>query len=367
MVVKKKNKIAKQETSATTKSTGTISRRLPNLKKFLDEQNTLAVAVIAIFLGLIIGVYALPLVMLPADQGGVGPANMIEADTPTAVASKVINYINANLLAEGVVAENAVAEPFGKSLYKVTFSIPAQGGSDETSVFATVDGETMFITIVNQNMFNLDTPLPAPADPLPQDPPAQPPAVEVSADDDAFVGPEDAKVVVVEFSDFECPYCAAAVGEHELLISRFKESDPSWEPAVPYLKELAAEGKIKFVYRDYPLSGHTKAQKAAEAAECAAEQGLFWEMHDKIFENLEIGAIAVADLKQYAADLELDTEAFNTCLDSGEMAEEVQSDMVAGSGYGVNGTPAFFVNGILVSGAQPASVFEAIIEQELAK
>ncbi|MDP6670190.1 MAG: thioredoxin domain-containing protein [archaeon] len=367
MVVKKKNKIAKQKTSATTKSTGTTGRRLPNLKKFLDEQNTLAVAVIAIFLGLVIGVYALPMIMLPTDQGGAGQAGVIEAAGPTAVASKVLNYINANLLAEGTVASNAVAEPFGNSLYKVTFSIPSQGGSDETSVFATVDGETMFITIVNQNMFNLDTPLPAPADPVPQDPPAQPPAAEVSADDDAFVGPEDAKVVVVEFSDFECPYCAAAVGKHELLISRFKESDPSWEPAVPYLKELAAEGKIKFVYRDYPLGGHSKAQKAAEAAECAAEQGKFWEMHDLIFDNLEAGTIAVVNLKQFAVDLELDTEAFNTCLDSGEMAAEVQSDMAEGSSYGVNGTPAFFVNGILVSGAQPASVFETIIEQELAK
>lgn len=362
MAEKKNEKVEKQETSEEGKAEGKANKGSPGLKNFLDAQNTLAVAIIAIFLGLIIGVAALPLILPPpVDQGGAGPVGGVEVLSPAVVSSKVLDYINANLLAEGVVAENAIAELFGTALYEITFNIPSDAGPNEATVFASVDGKTMFIAMANQTMFDLDTSLPKPEEPEPLQP------VEVSADDDSFLGPEDAKVVVVEFSDFECPFCAAATGDHEILISRFKESDPSWEPSVPYLKELAAQGKIKFVFRDYPLSGHTNAQKAAEATECADEQGKFWEMHDTLFENQEAGAIDVTSIKQYAADLGLDTEAFNTCLDSGEMAAEVQSDLAAGSSYGVSGTPAFFVNGVLVSGAQPASVFEAIIEQELAK
>lgn len=194
--------------------------------------------------------------------------------------------------------------------------------------------------------------------------PQQPNAAEM-VDDDAFLGPADAKVTVVEFSDFECPFCAAAAGTHEALIAQFKSRDPSWEAAVPKLKGLAAQGKIKFVYRDFPLGGHSFAQKAAEATECAAEQGKFWEMHDAIFENQE--AIDVTSLKQYAGGLGLNQVQFDECLDSGKMAEEVRKDLSDGQRFGVNGTPAFFVNGTVISGAQPFSVFEQVIEAELAK
>ncbi len=191
------------------------------------------------------------------------------------------------------------------------------------------------------------------------------PVFNLSADDDPFLGPEDAKVTVIEFSDFECPYCAAAMGTHEGLIERFKSQDPSWEAAVPKLKELAEQGKIKFVYRDFPLNIHQNAQKAAEAAECAEEQNMFWEMHDKIFENSD--SLSVENLKQFAKDIRLDSPEFDACLDSSEMASEVQKDLSDGSKAGITGTPAFFVNGRLVSGAQPFSVFEQIIEEELAK
>ena len=135
---------------------------------------------------------------------------------------------------------------------------------------------------------------------------------------DPFLGPEDAKVTVIEYSDFECPYCAASAGTHELLIQRFKSSDPSWEASVPRLKELAEEGKIKLVYKDFPLSGHKNAQKAAEAGQCANEQGMFWEYHDIMFENQ--AALDIASLKQYAGNLGLDTGQFDECLDSGKYA-----------------------------------------------
>ncbi|MAG08461.1 hypothetical protein CMO89_03235 [Candidatus Woesearchaeota archaeon] len=185
------------------------------------------------------------------------------------------------------------------------------------------------------------------------------------ADDDPSIGPDNAKVTVVEFSDFECSYCGAAAGTHEGLVSQFKSRDPTWEAPVPKLKELAEQGKIRLVYRDFPLRFHQNAQKASEAAECADEQGKFWEYHDKIFENQ--GSIDVASLKKYASDLGLNTAKFNECLDSGKMADEVTKDLNDGAKLGVSGTPAFFINGKLISGAQSFSAFKSIIDQELAK
>lgn len=181
-------------------------------------------------------------------------------------------------------------------------------------------------------------------------PEAQAPSViSVSADDDSVLGSEDAPVTIIEFSDYECPFCARAFNN-----------------TLPEIKEKYVDtGKVKLVYRDFPLSIHRSAQKAAEASECAGEQGKFWEMHDKLFENQS--ALDVASLKQYAKDIALDSTEFDACLDSGEMASEVQKDFSDGQKYGVTGTPAFFINGIKVSGAQPFSVFEQIIESELAK
>ena len=118
-----------------------------------------------------------------------------------------------------------------------------------------------------------------------------------------------------------------------------------------------------------PLSFHTKAQKAAEAAECArkvsgSDEG-FWKMHDKLFENQD--KLDVDDLKVHAEAIGLNVKEFSECLDSGEMEEEVLKDLADASNYGISGTPAFFINGIPVSGAQPFSVFQQLIEAELAK
>lgn len=174
--------------------------------------------------------------------------------------------------------------------------------------------------------------------------------VEVSSDDDAVKGNANAKVTIVEFSDFECPFCGKFYEETYPLI----------------LKNYVDTGKVKIVFRDFPLTSiHPNAQKAAEATECAAEQGKFWEMHDKLFENQD--SLSVDDLKKYAADLKLNTATFNSCLDSGKMTAEVEKDAQEGMSYGVTGTPAFFINGRLVSGAQEFSAFEAIIDEELAK
>lgn len=185
------------------------------------------------------------------------------------------------------------------------------------------------------------------AAPQPAQPAAPPSPIEVSVDDDPAFGPEDAPVTIVEFSDFECPFCA-----------RFR-SETFDALAEQY------DGQIRFVYRDFPLSSiHPDAQKAAEAAECADDQGMFWEMHDVIFANQS--NMGVAALSGFAEDLELDMSDFDECLNNGKYADEVLADLQEGQTYGVTGTPTFFINGVRLVGAQPLSAFQAIIDQELA-
>ena len=182
--------------------------------------------------------------------------------------------------------------------------------------------------------------------------PQEPSRFDVSADDDAVLGDSDAPVTIIEFSDYECPFCA-----------RF------WSQTLPALKsEYIDTGKAKLVYRDLPLPFHANAQKAAEAAECAGDQDKYWDMHDKIFENQ---AIEISDLKGYAGDLGLDTAEFNSCLDSGKHEDEVNKDYSDASKVGASGTPTFFIgndeNGyVKIVGAQPFAVFQQVIDAELA-
>ena len=174
-------------------------------------------------------------------------------------------------------------------------------------------------------------------------PPLLLPRVEVAALGPSRGDPK-APITIVEFSDFECPYCVRA------------------EEAVQQV--LAAyPGKIRLVYRDYPLPFHARAQKASEAALCAGDQGKYWEMHAKLFANQK--ALELAQLKQHAKDLGLQTASFDKCLDSGEKAKIVDASKKAGEEAGVNGTPAFFINGRPLSGAQPFEKFKEIIDHEL--
>lgn len=168
----------------------------------------------------------------------------------------------------------------------------------------------------------------------------------VSVDDDPAWGPPDAPVTIVEFGDYQCPYCKQFYDE-----------------TLPQISETY-ESQIRFVFRDFPLAIHPDAQKAAEASECADDQERFWDYHDLLWANQS--ALDVDSLKAYAAQLGLDTATFDECLDSGANAEEVQNDYDDGVSYGVTGTPAFFINGIMVAGAQPFSVFQTIIDSLLA-
>ncbi|MBS3060197.1 MAG: DsbA family protein [DPANN group archaeon] len=180
-------------------------------------------------------------------------------------------------------------------------------------------------------------------------------------DDDPFLGPADAEIVVIEFSDFECPFCGASAGTNQALIDRFQSQDPNWEAAIPKLREYAEQGRIKLVYRDFPLSIHPNAQKAAEAGQCANDQGKFWDMHDKIFENQQ--SMGISSLKQYAGSIGLNQETFDQCLDSGKHQDEVRDDFNAGVQLGVEGTPTFVINDKVLVGAQPWSAFEQVLSQ----
>ena len=127
---------------------------------------------------------------------------------------------------------------------------------------------------------------------------------------------------------------------------------------------LATYGdKIRFVYRHYPLPNHPNARPAAEASVCAAQQEKFWPYHDRLFSSA--GKLSESDLKKYAADLGLDATAFNTCVDGHKGEKDVETDIAAANAIGVNGTPAFFVNGRALNGAQPFEVFKRVIDEEL--
>jgi protein-disulfide isomerase len=157
-------------------------------------------------------------------------------------------------------------------------------------------------------------------------------------------GPATAPVTIVEFSDFQCPFCSRLVPTIEQVMSKYGD-------------------KVRLVFRQFPLPMHQNAAKAAEAALCANEQGKFWEMHDTMFKDQ--GSLAVDALKTKAAGLGLNAQAFNSCLDSGKEAEAVKTDTKAGQAAGVNGTPAMFVNGRFISGVVPASQLSQVIDEEL--
>jgi protein-disulfide isomerase len=168
------------------------------------------------------------------------------------------------------------------------------------------------------------------------------------------IGDPNAPVTIVEFTDYQCPYC-----------SRY------FEQSFNQIKENYIDtGKVYYIFKDFPLQNiHPQATKAAEAARCAAEQNAYLAMHDELFANQSLWSgspDAVTQFKQFAQDLGLDADAFNTCLDSGRMEELVLADLQDGTSAGVNGTPAFFINRHSMSGAQPYIVFEEAIEQFLA-
>lgn len=170
---------------------------------------------------------------------------------------------------------------------------------------------------------------------------------DVPTDGDPSQGPENAPVTIIEFSDYQCPYCAR------------------WYQDVYTRLMKDYQGKVRFVYRDFPLySIHPEAEPAAEAANCAGEQGAYWQFHDALFgQKNGLGGPAYT---QYARELGLNIDQFNKCVSEHRYKGEVDADFKFASNLGVSSTPTFFVNGLAIVGAQPFEVFQQIIDKELA-
>jgi protein-disulfide isomerase len=159
------------------------------------------------------------------------------------------------------------------------------------------------------------------------------------------LGSKDALVTVVEFSDFECPACAAAEEGVKEMLAKY-------------------QSQIRFVYRHFPLTGiHSNAFRAAEASECANEQGKFWEMHDYLFSNQT--ALGEENLFRYASEISLNIEQFTACMESGSEKPIIEQDLADGQKYGVDGTPTFFVNNMMVVGG--VSELEDMVQEALTR
>ena len=169
--------------------------------------------------------------------------------------------------------------------------------------------------------------------------------LEISTEGHPSLGVADAPVTVVEFSDFECPYCLAMFSTLRTLREEYGK-------------------KIRLVFRQFPLNSiHPRAQKAAEASLCAADQGKFWEMHDSMFENQ--GDLEVSDLESRAEVLGLDVTRFQSCLSDAQHADRIKEDVAAGTAAGVTGTPAIFVNGRPLLGTVPYQQITGFVDEEL--
>ena len=182
---------------------------------------------------------------------------------------------------------------------------------------------------------------------------------QVSVSGNPMLGNPEAPLTVIEFSDYQCPYCRKFV-----------------ETTLPALKtEYIDTGKIRYIFRDFPLDRlHPQARKAAEAAHCAGDQGKYWQMHDVLFQQQK--TLQTEHLKAYARSLDLDLHAFDDCLQQGKYTAEVQKDHEDAVAAGVQGTPSFFlgktqaddtIQGIFIKGAQPATAFRQVIERLLSE
>jgi protein-disulfide isomerase len=170
--------------------------------------------------------------------------------------------------------------------------------------------------------------------------------VNVSTEGQPSIGQDNAPITIVEFGDYQCPYCEAW---YQQTFSQLMAAYP---------------GQIRFVYRDLPLPMHAQAVPAAEAADCAGEQGAYWKFHDALFSGKY--ALGRTAYEQYAADLGLDTVAFKACLDDHRYQAKVQANAADAASLGLNGTPSFVINGRILVGALPYDSFKSVIDEELA-
>lgn len=287
--------------------------------------STLVLAII-----LLISWYANGLPHFTGDQG---------QDT---VAEKAVSFINENLLAGIATATLTSVESEG-DIYKVEIDLVGINATQtqNATLYITKDGNLLFPSAIDLSSYTPQTTTFASS--------TTSTSSSFKAAADPIIGNVDAQVKIVEYADFECPYCGAVY---------------------PTITKILAEypDQVQLVFQNFPIDKHTHAEKAAEAGECANIQGKFEAYYNTLYQNQD--ALEVADLKKYAADLGLDTASFNDCLDSGAMAQEVALDKSDGVTLGVSGTPTFFITGPsgapeTVLGNQPITAFEAVINADL--
>jgi len=246
----------------------------------------------------------------------------------------VVTFVNDNIPGA---SSSIVSAEKTSGVYKLRLSVNGQEGDS----YLTTDGKLLFPTALP-----LDQPLNTQGQDANPQPSAPSGPVDVAIGNGAVLGNQDAKITIIEFSDFQCPYCEKF----------YSETFPQLK------KEYIDTGKAKLIFRNFPLSFHENAMPSALAAECAKEQGKFWEYHDKLFENQQ--ALDSSSLKKYALDLKLEINKFNDCLDNKKYQSEIQQDIQDGQSAGVTGTPSFFINGIPLEGAQPFSAFKQVIDSQ---
>ena len=261
--------------------------------------------------------------------------NLSENLTITAeeAGQKMVDFANSQGASSSLIEANDAG-----ALYEVVLSIDGQ----KVPIYVTKDGESFTTTLIP---FDLDNPTDTTNN--------QDSNIEISLDSsDPVLGDLNAPISIIEYSDFECPFCERAYSN---TIASLKESD------------AFKNGEINLIYRHFPLNNiHPKAQKAAEASVCAQKQSKFWEYHDTLFENQN--ALAVDDLKSYASDLGLNQAKFDSCLDNGEAKDKVDKDLISATASGGTGTPYFIIlnketeKTTSISGAVPYSQIESAIE-----
>ncbi|PIR93269.1 hypothetical protein COT99_01700 [Candidatus Falkowbacteria bacterium CG10_big_fil_rev_8_21_14_0_10_43_10] len=265
------------------------------------------------------------------EVAGVKILNIEEAS------ARAEKFINDNLMPAGQTATvKEVVEENG--LYKVVVDA---GNGQNIDSYMTKDGGTFFPQA-------MDTAKTTPDNSDSANQPVAQEAAPIDGENEYVKGNKEATVDVIEYSDFECPYCLRHTAAMDQIFNDYKD-------------------KIRVVFRHFPLSFHAEAQKAAEASECAGEQGKFWEMHDKIFKANEAKNMSVAQWKTEAKNLGLNTAQFNACLDSGKYADKIKKQTAGGQAAGVTGTPATFINGQMFSGAVGYDTLKQAIEKELSK
>lgn len=285
----------------------------------------------------VLGVFFLIALFVATTSTGSIGGSVISSDE---VGQKVLTALNTQT--GGGVTLGSVAQEGG--LYKVM--VTYQG--DSVPVYATLDGTKLAFQVIALD--GSDTALPPTNT---GNVPSNKPVVidETQLQNAPFKGKVDAPVTIVEFSDFQCPFC------ERFYSDAYKQID----------EQYVKTGKVKLVFAQFPLSFHDQAQKAAEASLCVqAQKGNdgFWKMHDKLFDNQ--ADLSVENFKKWARELGIDGARFDRCLDNGDLESRVNAELAYGQSLGVSGTPTAFVNGVSVVGAQPFSAFKQVIDAQLA-